>query len=98
LHAETWDSAKELPAREETTKTENNSIPLLDTEDVPLAIETSCNAESTVDQTRMIRVLMLGLAAQVNHGYQNMSRLVVNSESLLKVGLKERVEMENGDH
>jgi hypothetical protein len=45
----------------------------------------------------MTRVLMLGLDAQVNHGYQNMSRLVVNSESLLKVGLKERAEITNGD-
>jgi len=80
----------------ETETTEQLSIPL-ETEDALLETETFHNAESMVDQTTMTSVLKLMLNAQVYHGDHTMSRLVRNSESQEKVGLKEEAEM-YGDH
>jgi hypothetical protein len=80
----------------EDIKTKNSSIPLV-IEDVLLETITFLNAESTVDQTKVTNPLKLMLNAQEHHGDHTMSRLVKNSESLEKVGLKEEAE-EHGDH
>jgi hypothetical protein len=69
----------------------------LETEDVLLETPASLNAESMVDQTTMTSALKLMSNAQVYHGDLTMSRLVRNSESPEKVGLKEEAEM-YGDH
>jgi hypothetical protein len=98
LYVKILDLVKVLPVRRETTKTEITLTLKLDTEDVLLQAKTSFNAESMVDQTTMTRALWLMLNVLVFHGLHNMSRPAVNSESLLKVGLKEEPEMDNGDH
>jgi hypothetical protein len=48
--------------------TKRASIPKLVTEDVLLPTTISFNAESTVDQTKVTRVLKLMLDAQEHHG------------------------------
>jgi hypothetical protein len=65
---------------------------------VLLITETSSNAINTVDQTKRTTLLTLTSNAQEHHGSLTTSRLVVNSESPLKDGLKEREEMVHGDH
>jgi len=65
---------------------------------VPQETETSCNAESTEDQTKRTLVLKLMLNAQEHHGPHITSRLDQNSESPEKVGLKEKEKIDNGDH
>jgi hypothetical protein len=69
----------------------------LDTEDVLLQTLTFSNAESTVDQIKMINPLKLMLDAQEHHGDQTSSRLDLNSRSPEKDGSTERVKMDNGD-
>jgi hypothetical protein len=99
LSVEIWAMPEEPPKRvRETITTEITSTLKLDTEDVPIATKTFFNAESMVDQTTMIRVLTPLLDVLENHGYQATLRLVLNSESLLKAGLKEKEKMANGDH
>jgi hypothetical protein len=53
----------------------------LDTEDAQVAMPTSSNAESTVDQTTMTRALKLMSNVQVNHGLLQLERPDLNSES-----------------
>jgi hypothetical protein len=96
--AEILDSVKVLEPDLETTTTEKTLTVKLDIEDVLVETLTSSNAEDMVDQTTMTRVLMPMSDALENHGIQSMSRLVLNSESLPKVGLKEKEKMANGDH
>jgi hypothetical protein len=96
--AEILDLEEVLEPEPETTTTERTSTRKLDTEDAQVETLTSSNAEDTADQTTMIRVLMLMSDALENHGTQYTSRLVVNTESPKKVGLKEKEEMDNGDH
>jgi hypothetical protein len=57
-----------LEPRPETITTEKTSILKLDTEDVLLQTPTSSNAESMVDQTKVINPLMLMSNAQEHHG------------------------------
>jgi hypothetical protein len=94
---ETSDSVKVLEARKEITNKEKTLTLKLVTEDAIQLPTISFNAESMVDQITMTRVLMLGLAAQVNHGYQNMLRLDPNSELPEKDGLREEEKITNGD-
>jgi hypothetical protein len=98
LFAETSVTERVLEPRREMVKTEKTLIMKLDTEDVLITTITSFNAESMVDQIIMIEVLMLGLTAQAQNGYHTTLELVKNSESPEKVGLKERAEMDTGDH
>jgi hypothetical protein len=62
---------------------------------------TSFNVESMVDQTKMTRVLTLGLNAQESHGRDNHSEELVKNLPCLDQALDgsgEREEMANGDH
>jgi len=60
LSVEIWAMPEVLLRKErETTTTETTSTLKPDTEDVLTTTRTSFNAESMVDQTTMIRVLML---------------------------------------
>jgi hypothetical protein len=72
----------------------------LDIEDAQVAIPTSSNAESTVDQTIMTRVPKLMSNVQVNHGIHQLESKVLNSESLAlpAVGSTEKQETTDGDH
>jgi hypothetical protein len=96
--AEILDSEKVLEPDLETTTTEKTSTVKLEIEDVLVETIISSNAESMVDQTTMTRVLKPMSDALENHGIQSTLRLVLNSESLPKVGLKEKEEMVNGIH
>jgi hypothetical protein len=91
-----------LEPRPEDMVTKNNSIPKLDTEDVLLQTTTSCNAESTVVQTKMTSVLKLMLDAQDHHTRDHHStELDQNSllaEMLQVVTYGERLRMVLGDH
>jgi hypothetical protein len=66
------DTVKVLEPRPETTTTLLTLILKLVTEDVLLITETSCNAESMVDQTKTTRVLKLMLNAQEHHGHHHL--------------------------
>jgi hypothetical protein len=72
----------------------------LDTEDAQVAMPTSSNAESTVDQTTMTRALKLMSNVQVNHGLLQLERPDLNSESLVLPvdSSTEKQETTDGDH
>jgi hypothetical protein len=80
LFAEILDMVKVSEPEPETKTTSDSSIQKLETEDVLVETLEFSNAESMVDQTKVISVLKLMSDAMVNHGYQSMLELAVNSE------------------
>jgi len=80
LFAEILDMVKVSELKLEIITISESSIPKLETEDVLVETLTFSNAESMVDQTKMISVLKLMLDAMEDHGYQFMLELAVNSE------------------
>jgi hypothetical protein len=84
--------------RPEDKQIKKNLILKQVTEDVLTTTTESWTAISMEDQTKMTSVLKLMLFVQVNHGNQTTSRLVMNSDLLVKVLLTEKLVMENGDH
>jgi hypothetical protein len=80
LFAETLDMVKVSELKLEIKTISRSSILKLETEDATVELHTSLNAEDMVDQTKMISVLKLTSDAMVDHGYQFMLELEVNSE------------------
>lgn len=80
LFAETLDMVKVSELKLEIITISRSSILKLETEDATVELHTSVNAEDMVDQTKMISVLKLTSDAMVDHGYQFMLELEVNSE------------------